>query len=288
MSDCSGRLQLDKTIWSYSSVSSFDDCPYRWLLRNIRGEDGKRLYKDEDMFFSTYGSFIHEIIEGFYKGRYHRRDLVPTFLLGFGEKVRGEPPDGSFIQKYIKAGVDYLESFQPFNFDMLEVEKKIKFDLDGIPFVGVIDFLGERDGELCIIDNKSRNLKQRSSRAKPTVNDREIDSMLRQLYIYAAAVKQEYGKFPKWLCLNCFKNGNFIQEDFDMNAYNEAMVWVKETVGRIKSSTDFPATLDLDNPGKEWFKCSYICGVHKYCEYYENVKEKMKVRRRFGDKSRRN
>ena len=142
------------------------------------------------------------------------------------------------------------------------VEERMEFDIDGIPFVGYIDFLGELDGEYYIIDNKSRALKPRSGRAVPTKKDIELDEMLVQLYIYAAAVKQKYGKFPKALCFNCFRNGVFIEEPFVLDKYYKVISWVKENIEIIKQESDFSPWLD-------YFACTYICGYSDDCCYWQ-------------------
>lgn len=128
--------------------------------------------------------------------------------------------------------------------------------------MGYIDYLGEKDGELYVVDNKSRDLKPRSKRAKPTLKDAELDDMLRQLYIYSGAVKQEYGRFPKKLCFNCFKAGTFIEEPFSETAYQEAIDWAQKSIEEIKDADDF-------NPYVEYFGCRYICGVSDECCYWQ-------------------
>ena len=84
--------------------------------------------------------------------------------------------------------------------------------------------------------------------------------MLKQLYLYSAAVKHKYGRYPKWLCFNCFKAGVFIKEPFNEEAYLETLKWVKETVEEIKNTTDF-------YPNREYFMCRYICGISNQCCY---------------------
>ena len=138
----------------------------------------------------------------------------------------------------------------------------MEFEIEGKKFIGYIDFLGmdESDGEFVIIDNKSRDLKPRSTRAKPTVKDKELDEILRQLYIYCIAVEQEYGKLPKALCINCFRTGTFIQEPFKMEAYEEAKKWALEKIEEIGDDTDF-------DPNPNVFSCFWICGVSDNCEF---------------------
>ena len=253
------RMIADGFVWSYSRIECFCDCPYRFFLKYFAG------VKEKPLFYSSYGSFMHKLIEQYYKGALTKDEMVTKFLTDFSKEVRGTRPQESTVTKYIQCGCEYLRSFQPFRFNMIDVEKRVEFNIDGTPFVGFIDYLGEEDGEFVIVDNKSRDLKPRSKRAKPTLKDQELDSMLKQLYIYSAAVKQEYGKFPKLLCFNCFRTGTFIEEPFNEDAYNAAIEWAKKQVEDIKDADDFYPQID-------YFRCNFICGVDKECEYYESYK----------------
>lgn len=264
MGEVSYRPLIEDMVWSYSRLETFCDCPYRWFLKYIKR------YDDEDKFYASYGLFMHKLLEGFYKGKLSKSDMLTRFLLDFSKEVRGVRPQASTVEKYIQCGVEYLKGFEPFRFNMVDVEKKVQFDLGGIPFVGFIDYLGEEDGEYIIVDNKSRDLKPRSKRATPTVKDKELDSMLRQLYIYAAAIKQEYGKFPKLLCFNCFRTGTFIEEPFDEDTYNETVEWAKKLVEEIKDEDEF-------SPNREFFSCYYICGVSTHCCYDQMERDKRRV-----------
>ena len=203
---------------------------------------------------------MHKLIEMYYKGQIAKKDLPIKFLLDFQKEVHGERPQESTVQKYIQLGSLYLKSFEPFPYSPIGIEKKVNFKVGDSNFVGFIDFLGEKDGELYIVDNKSRELKPRSKRSKQTAKDLELDEMLKQLYIYAGAVKQEYGKFPKSLCFNCFKNNTFIEEPFCIDKYNEAIEWAEKNIEDIKDCGDFPPYLD-------YFGCKWICGCSSECDY---------------------
>ena len=166
---------IQDMVWSYSRVKAFDDCPYRWYLRYIRKLPSK------EMFFSSYGSFIHKLIELYYKEGKTSKQLTDMYLSGFKENVSGRAPNPKIFTNYFKDGLRYLREIKPFPFSLNEVEKRVDFNLDGIPFVGYIDFLGEKDGELYVVDNKSRNLKPRSTKGKHTKSDEDLDSYLKQM-----------------------------------------------------------------------------------------------------------
>lgn len=256
MGEVSYRPLIEDMVWSYSRIECFNDCPYKWYLKYISR------CEETPQFYASYGSFMHKLLEQYYKGELTKEEMQIKFLFDFSKEVQGLRPPEKTVKKYIDAGVNYLKQFRPFPYNVLGVEKEVRFEIDGIPFVGYIDFLGEKDGELYIVDNKSRDMKPRSCKKMPTVNDKELDEMLRQLYIYAAAVKQEYGKYPKSLCFNCFKSGVFIEEPFRMQAFDEALNWVKKNVEAIRDADDF-------YPNVEFFNCFYLCGVSDECLYWQ-------------------
>lgn len=256
MGDISYRPLIEDMVWSFSRIRCFNDCPYRWFLIYIKNS------KRTPRFYSSYGSFVHKLIEQFYKGELEKEEMCIKFLFDFSNEVKGIRPQESTVQKYIKAGLNYFKNFKPFPFETVAVEEKVEFDVDGIPFVGFIDYHGVTGSEHYIVDNKSKDLRPRSNRKTPTVKDKELDEMLRQLYIYSAAIKQKYGKFPKSLCFNCFKTGTFIEEPFSEEAYDEAVKWAKENIENIKNADDF-------HPNRDFFSCNYICDVSDECCYWQ-------------------
>lgn len=212
------------------------------------------------MFYASYGKFVHRIIELYYRGELRKDDMLQYFLANFSDRVRGDRPSASIVTNYVNDACEYFKNFEPLPFEMVDVEKNFEIDIDGHKFVGVIDYLGEKDGEFYIVDHKSRALKQRSKRKKKTVNDNAIDDMLRQLYIYSECVYREHGKYPAGLCFNCFRNGEFIVEPFDKDAFADALEWAKITIRRIENAEEF---YDL----QDYFKCSWLCGYGKVCDY---------------------
>ncbi len=258
MSEVSYRPIIEDMTWSYSRIKAYSDCPYAFFLKYISKAD------DTEKFYGGYGSYIHNLIDRFYKGELKQEELETEFLLGFESSVRGIRPKGNTVLKYIKSGMDYFRDFTPLELNVIGTEKRIKFKVGDLSFVGYIDLLGEKDGELYIVDHKSRDLKPRSGKTPPTAKDKELDDMLRQLYLYSLAVKKEYGKFPKALCFNCFRTGTFIEEPFENEALEKAVAWVIKSVEDIKNEEDWL-------PKPHWFYCKYICAVSCSCLYFEQM-----------------
>lgn len=220
--------------------------------------------KEHPQFYASYGKFMHSLIEQLLKGEITQEEAEIKFLCNFSTEVQGERPRGKIVQSYINKGLNYLMSWKRFPYNPLGIEKKVEFEVGGLPFVGVIDFLGEKDGELYIVDNKSRDLKSRSHRETRTINDKILDQMLKQLYLYAIAVKKEYGRYPKSLCFNCFKSGVFVEEPFIEAKLNDTVAWATNTIEYIIKTEDF-------SPYIEYFPCNFICEVNEECIYREEV-----------------
>ncbi len=247
---------ISEMTWSYSRLQCYNECPYRFFMKYIKG------CQEHQNFYSSYGSFMHKLLEQYYRGKISKEEMQIRVLIDFQSAVEGARPPGDIVSKYIKSGTEYLQSFKPLPFKMIDVEKEVHFSLNNKQFVGFIDYIGEKDGELYIVDNKSRDLKPRSNKTNPTLKDNELDEMLRQLYVYSLAIKQEYGVFPKALCFNCFRTGVFIEEPFCKNTYNDTIKWATGLINDIETAEEFP-------PNREFFMCSFLCGLNDDCIFWE-------------------
>lgn len=245
--------------WSYSRLKSFETCRYAWYLKYLYG------LKEKPNFYASYGSFVHNLIEKYYRDEISLQDLPVNFLKGFSYFVVGKRPKEEIVDKYMEAGFNYFRTFKPMPYEMVSIEEKTEFSIGGMKFVGFIDFLGKNDDGLAIVDHKSRDLKPRTGRKKPTKSDDELSQYLRQLYLYSVGVQEKHGSLPKRLCFNCFKSGVFIDEPFDNNAFEDAKTWAIKTIETIRRTEDFYPTFD-------WFYCTYLCGFNDECCYYEIMK----------------
>ncbi len=282
--------------WSSSRFKAVHDCPYRWFLKYVQpkllirrvfggqypsaGDVAAAYVRDEidredtgllhnylgvkrkELFFSSYGTFMHKLIELYYRGEKSPPELCDIYLREFLQSVRGSPPNETVFANYFRNGLAYLRSFQPFPYRTIAVEKRFRCNLDGIPLAGCVDYIGKRGGELVIVDHKSKMLRPRGKRAKPTKSDQELDEYLAQLYLYAAAVEEMYGRHPSALCFNCFRASLLIEEPFREKAYDEVRKWFARQVAKIKKESAFA-------PKPEFFKCRYLCEMQDFCDYCE-------------------
>lgn len=246
--------------WSYSRLSCFGDCPYKFFLRYIELEDEKQ------RFFASYGSFLHAIIADFLTGYISAEDAVTRYLTQFHKEVCGTPPSQNIYVNYFNQGLRFVERLEPLKeeagVEVLGVEQYVEFEIDGFPFIGFIDLLARDADGLVIIDHKAKDLKPRSKRKKPSQADAELDRYLRQLYLYSIPLHDRYGEYPQKLVFNCYRTGETISEPFREEGLEEARAWALASIEAIRVEEDW-------RPKLEYFPCRYICGLSEQCDYYQ-------------------
>ena len=202
---------------------------------------------------------MHKILQMYFSGTLAKRDLSIYYAMHFRENVLSKAPSQKVYQNYFNQGFQYLDSIDFPERKILGVEERVYFTFAGRPFTGFIDVVSD-DGALIITDHKSRTLKPRSSRAKPTKADQELDDYLRQLYIYSAAVKEKYGRYPDFLEFNCFRSQILIKEPFSKERLEFVEDWADKQINKIIVNGDWNA-----NP--DYWRCKYLCDVCGECEY---------------------
>lgn len=247
---------IDDMTWSYSRIKTFYDCKYKWYLKYIK------LIVGEELFFSSYGLFMHNILERYYKGDITRADALDIYLLEYMDRIAHPAPNLSVSRNYFEDGYNYIKNMQDIKYPAIMIEKKVDFCIDSYKFTGYVDYVGECGDGVAIVDHKSRFLKPRSKGQRITRSDIELDSYLSQLYTYSIPVSEELGRNVKSLCFNCFRKNVFIDEPFIDHGLQRSKEWLVSSILKIKSEETF-------KPSPEYFKCSYLCDVHKECEYFQ-------------------
>lgn len=246
---------IDLMTWSHSRLGCYIQCPYQFYLKYIEALDG------QPMFFASFGSLIHDLLAGYYRGETPAGELSSQFMMRFPFEVVGRAPSDTMRASYFRQGAECLRAPSPISGKILGVEERVSFDIGGRPFVGFVDLVYEdEDSALYILDHKSRALKSRSARKKPTKTDAELDEFLRQLYLYAIPIERKYGRFPDFLEFNCYRTGERIKEEFHLDALEETKRWALGTIENIRQESEWRPNLD-------YWRCKYMCGYYDQCEY---------------------
>lgn len=253
----------DDHVYSYTQLSSVDECPYSFYLQKIDTDDDGNPLEQQDNFFAEHGTLMHKVLEEWAKGIITKDEMVDRYIELYPDMVTTSPP--SFMQTYRQKaydnGIFYFEEFDEFpGYTVISAEERFKIDLpltDGTTrrFQGVVDLLlrNNETGKLVIVDHKSKSLKEFK---------KVRDEMYRQQYLYSTYVAQKYGETPEVLMFNLFKEGLLDEQLFDKRTYNETLQWATEKIHEIEDR-DFISWLEQKEEPD--FFCNEICSVRKYC-----------------------
>jgi len=252
---------IDK--YSFSKLSSFHTCPLQYHKNYIEREKG------EDNPFSTYGSFCHSVLEDYFNGKLSNYELeakyeeeFQTIIDSGGISMLISSKNGVFekdlTENYYESGLTYFQTFDGMpelnvlgvedHFDLLLNYKGKKF-----MFQGFIDLVAEKDGELVIVDHKSK------SKFK---NKDEKKKYVRQLALYSIYASYKYEKPVKEVWFNQFRIGEMTKFELTDEIISEALDWAVDTIEQIEGEI-----LWLPNQESVFF-CENLCNYGRTtCEY---------------------
>lgn len=269
-------------IWSFSRLNSYYHCPYEWKMKYLCGKYGA------GSAMAQHGSFVHEIFEKYFKGELGIFELPIYYEDHYNENVTMPFPHNNYVdlaEKYYQQGLEFFENFpehelasEEFNqkYEILGVEKEVKFQYKGYEFVGYIDLLlrDKSDGKLIILDHKSSALKILKSGKIGKGDIAHFEEFKKQLYLYSNAVMEEFGpgsvKALKW---NLFRLGVTYEIPWKEKEFMDAMKWAANTIETIENDTDFDYTDELTKAMMDGkyppFYCMNLCSQRDGCPFKE-------------------
>ena len=188
-------------------------------------------------------------------------ELADAYEAEYDEAVKHyfPPFPKGMAGQYYDEGLQYFQSFDGFGDDkkILSVEDKFELDIRGNRFVGIADLVlqDKKTGDIIVIDHKSKSM---NSMKKAQYEN------TRQLYTYAAYVKERFGEFPTLLQFNMFRYGVNINEPFAMERYEETMDWIERTIAQIKAEKEWKVS-------SSGYFCRFICSTRLHCPVGEEI-----------------
>lgn len=252
---------VENIVFSYSSVNTFQTCPYSFKLTYLDS------MPRENNFYAEFGTFIHQCFEEFFTNRLDAFELSDYYRAYYGDTVKTPAPEPPFGlgEKYKAQGQEFFDnfSFEREKYDVLLVEGKIDFNVGDVSFTARPDLVlqDKETGKTYLYDYKtSAPFRIDKRNGKETVDKEKLKGYFTQMYIYAYALREFNGMkideiilwFPR---LDRLVTVPFTQEDEDAG-----MKWLLETVEKIKNEEDFPFVIS------QYF-CDNLCSVRKFCEY---------------------
>ena len=254
-------LLPDKHKYSYSQLSSYDECPYGFYLQRIEG-----LEEEATNAFAERGTLIHDLLDQWAKKTITKDQMLEEYEKRYSNEVVTAWPrmmaSKGYAQKAYESGVQFLESFDEFEgFKVLSAEEKFTIDLplsDGStrPFVGIIDMMLQdiKTGDLIICDHKSKSLQ---------AFKKDEDKMYRQQLLYATYVNEHYGRFPEIMMFHLFnESGCKMVRLFGLEQYRETIDWATKQIIAMENNS----VLDwLMCKEKSDFFCWELCSSRHSC-----------------------
>ena len=188
---------------SYTSLSLIDQCPYQYKLHYVDG-----IYKHQEAIALDVGNLCHKILElqrhplsiatteellDILDNGYHSDDEKIEGIVSIKEKYFEE-----YINYNAKSGLNYVDKMDNFRnyiinykpdeeWKTVAVELPFNIEYRGFILTGKIDRLDvNSNGDFKVVDYKTANV---------AYDEKKLKTPL-QMYIYALAIKEKYGKFP--------------------------------------------------------------------------------------------
>lgn len=248
-------------IYSYSQLSSFDECKYGFYLQRIEG-----IEEQSGNAFAERGTLIHDLLDQWAKKILTKEDMLAEYERRYSDEVVSAWPrmlaSKGYAKKAYDNGIEFLESFDEFDgYEVLSAEEKFNIELplsngETRPFIGIIDLLLRevKSGDLVICDHKSKSM---SSFKK------DENKMYRQQLLYSTYLKEKYGKFPDRMMFHLFNESGCKSERlFSMEDYNDAIDWATKQITGMEESSVLDWLMCKEKPD---FYCTELCGARKYC-----------------------
>lgn len=249
------RSDLELEKYSFSKLSTFEQCPYQYYLNYIMHESG------EGNAMSEYGSFCHSLLERHFKGELESYELADEYENRYGIEIKHDFPEMfnvDLAEKYYNDGYNFFYEFEDKDWTILGVEQE--FDLlcehEENPFIlrGFIDLIYKENGKLVFHDWKSK------SKFK---SKKELADYGRQLYLYSRYAEESGWGFPDILRFYCFRDQKEYDIPFKKEDYDAAWDWVYKTVEKIRETEMFLQDRSSD------FMCNELCDFRYKCEENE-------------------
>lgn len=249
--------------WSFSRLNSFHNCKYEFYLNYIVNDPDA--YPNEGNFYAENGSLAHEVLEKYFKGELTLDEASQYYVGRFDQQIFNTVRK-SIMDKKFEACADYFSTVDfdwLKDYDIIGVEKELHFRIAGKEFIAFIDLLiqDKQTGDIIVIDHKSAACPVGKSGKVLKNHADTFESHKKQGYLYACAVEQNYGCFPRYIVWNHFADGGkFMEIPFNEDEYNAVIDWAYETILDIQNEKDFEPTMN-------YFYCTQLCGFRNSCEY---------------------
>jgi CRISPR/Cas system-associated exonuclease Cas4 (RecB family) len=246
----------DNHVYSVSQLNCFKQCPKKYKFQYVLKLKTKpKPYFD---FGISVHSVLEEIVPLFEKEKIFSYDLMYSKAINLLERnwisqgYKDEVEEKEYFEKGLKIIADFIKTQEKLinsksDRKIIGLEKDFLIKINDKNLYGIIDRIDKTGDDFEILDYKTSNSMENEMKLKKNY----------QLYIYALACKELFGKYPKEIGLWYLVFNNIKKINFDEKILTEIKKEIYELILEIEKGIFYP------KPSK--FNCTY-CDFFEVCD----------------------
>jgi hypothetical protein len=249
--------------FSYSAVSTFDTCPYSYKLTYIDA------VPRANNFYGEFGTFMHDCFEKYFTGQLESYELSQYYRNNYGEYVKDPapvPPMG-LDEKYKVQGEDFFNhfSFNKEDYDILLIEDKVDFEVNGIKMVAKPDLVlkDKATGMNILYDYKTSAPFRIDKRTGKEITDtKKMEGYYKQMFLYTYALRKHKEMHIDEIILWFARIDRKVSIPWSIEREDETFEWFNKSIVKIADEEKF-----IYNNSNPYF-CNNLCSVRAFCEFH--------------------
>jgi len=247
--------------YSYSGLSSFETCKLAWYLTYVEKNDR------EGNFFSDYGTFVHSILEKFFRNELDFWDLKDYYEQNFIANIFHAPPPfpKNMCDTYYLDGLSFFEDFvfDKCKYEVINIEEAVNAKYKDIEMIVKPDLVlkDKETGKYHLYDYKTKKLKG------DYTDNAVIEGYKKQFFLYVYFIYQELDIEVDTINIWFIRNKRLVTIKVDPYEISQIVDWVDKVVEKIKKEEEWFPNLDKSN---DYF-CKFLCSVKEKCEFKNNL-----------------
>lgn len=240
----------EKMIYSVSQLKTYESCPQKYLYQYIYKIPGSSKH------YFDFGTSVHSVLEDILpefssmpKEALYAKAISMLHQKWISKGYESAQQEREYFEKGVDAIKHFIEKQKEFENEdrqTLSLEEKFLIDISGKKLLGFIDRIDKVNGEIEILDYKTSNSMESTQQLKKNM----------QLYVYALAAKERFGRFPKKVGLWYLIHDKIAQIDFNERSLDEVKSQIVELVKGIENKQF--------NPKTSFFACKF-CDFNNIC-----------------------
>lgn len=236
---------MKERIWSFSRLSSYEQCPHSFYRKYILGERGG----DNDWALSN--TVAHDALELSMKGEIDY-EFAAQYFLDNTKHCTFDTMKQGYAATHISAITDFFSDWKGPKGEVIGIEREFLIDIGGEKLRGYIDAEVKNEEGITLVDWKGS--------AISGFQGKKLKEKARQLQLYSISAEEHWGEKPKKAYFYMLKYKKAIGVSLAEKDVQEARDWMLRTIEKIDNDTTWEAK-------PEWFFCNQLCKLYNCIHY---------------------